>query len=279
RQLKYATKITDWETPHTIYGSLMKLAGDVFGCFGQIPCCCCFANPMKVVEQGTVGLIKRFGQAIEIVDPGLHEINVMTDSLQKVDIRMQVVDMPRQMVLTKDNIQVNIDTVLYYQVKDPYVSAFMISNVRMALVERTQTVMRQIFGLRTLQECIEMRESIANAMTQHMQGPAADWGVHVSSILIKDLTLSPDLVESLSAVAKQKRIGESKVIAAEAEVAAAELMRKAADVLDSEAAMSFRFLDTLKHISATPGTRLVFVPAGAEGQRVVAEARMPEAMM
>ncbi|KAI9219127.1 hypothetical protein BC828DRAFT_349702 [Blastocladiella britannica] len=244
------------------YGFLVATVGDVMGFLGSIPCVFCCPNPYKVVEQGSVGVIKRFGEAMTMVDPGLYKVNVMTDKLQKVDIRLQVVDMPRQLVLTKDNIQATIDTVLYYQVHDPYVVTYLVANVRQALVERTQTVLRQIFGTRTLQECIEMRETIAHDIQAIIAAPAAAWGVKVNSILIKDMTLAQDLQESLSAAAKQKRIGESKIIAAEAEVLAAQLMRQAADALDSQAAMQIRFLETLKAVSATPGTKIVFVPPG-----------------
>jgi erythrocyte band 7 integral membrane protein len=122
---------------------------------------------------------------------------------------------------------------LYWQVVDPYVSVFKVQNVRSALIERTQTTLRLVLGARTLQDCIENRSTLAHEIEHIIEEPARQWGVKIESILIKDLQFSEDLQQNLSAAAKQKRIGESKVIAAQAEVDAARLMREASDILNT----------------------------------------------
>ena len=109
--------------------------------------------------------------------------------------------------MTKDNVTVNIDSVLYYRVMDPYVATFLVQDVRKALVERTQTTLRHILGTRTLQDFIENRDTIAHEIEQIISAPAESWGVEIESILIKDLQFSPELMETLSAAAKSKRIG------------------------------------------------------------------------
>jgi erythrocyte band 7 integral membrane protein len=249
-------------TNHGFYETMMSTIGGVLGFFGSIPCCFCCPNPYVQVDQGQVGLVQRFGKVQQIVDPGLHGINVVTDKIRRVDLRLQVEHMPRQVVLTKDNVNVDIDAVLYWRIVDPYVSSFMVNNVRNALMERTQSVLRQIFGARTIQEAIELRETIAHEIEAIIAGPAREWGVTVDSILIKDLTLGKELLDSLSAAAKQRRIGESKVIAAEAEIQAAQLMRKAADILSSDAAMNIRYLETMAAMARTSGSKVIFMPAG-----------------
>ncbi|ORZ34311.1 hypothetical protein BCR44DRAFT_120519 [Catenaria anguillulae PL171] len=279
RQQSYAQEIAITPTQHGFYEGMMSTIGSVIGFFGSIPCCVICPNPFRQVDQGQVGLISRWGKCQRMVDPGLYQINLMTDSIQKVDIRLQVVEMPRQFVLTKDNVSLNIDSVLYFRVSDPYVATFLVSNVRAALIERTQTTLRQIFGMRTLQECIELRETIAHEIESLIRTPAIEWGCEVESILIKDLVLSPELLESLSAAAKQKRIGESKVIAAEAEIQAAQLMRKAADILASDAAMNIRYLETMQNMAKTSGAKVIFMPVPHGGQGVSGSGSANDTMM
>lgn len=100
----------------------------------------------------------------------------------------------------------------------PHKAAFGISNVRQALVERTQTTLRHVVGARVLQDVIERREEIAQSIGEIIEDVAAGWGVQVESMLIKDIIFSQDLQDSLSMAAQSKRIGESKIIAAKAEV-------------------------------------------------------------
>ena len=97
--------------------------------------------------------------------------------------------------MTKDNVYVTIDSVLYWHVIDPYSAAYIVSDVRKALVERTQTTLRAILGSRTLQESIENRDSIAHEIERIISEPAKEWGIRVESILIKDITFSKDLQE------------------------------------------------------------------------------------
>lgn len=175
---------------------------------------------------------------------------------------MQVQDIPRQIVLTKDNVSVDIDSVLYWEIVDPFTATFLVNDVQRALTDRTQTTLRQIIGNRTLQDMIENRDAVGNEIRDVIDRVSETWGVSVESILIKDIQLSPEILASISAAASQQRIGESKVIAAQAEVNAAALMREAADILNSPAAMQIRYLDTLQNMSKNAGTKVIFLPTG-----------------
>ncbi|CAG8542058.1 16881_t:CDS:2 [Rhizophagus irregularis] len=141
-----------------------------------------------------------------------------------------------------------------------YDKVFGIADVRKALIERTQTTLRHTLGTRVLQDCIENREAIAYEIKEIIDEPASNWGVKVESILIKDIEFSRELQESLSSAAQAKRIGESKVIAAQAEVDAAKLMRQAAELLNSPAAMQIRYLETMSSMSKASGTKVIFMP-------------------
>jgi len=259
-QPSYAAKFPIQDNPHTFYGGMLNFLGAFCGFIGSIPICPCFPNPYKKVEQGYVGLISQFGKFYKFVDPGLVKINVFTEDIIRVDIKIQITEIPHQFIMTKDNVYVQIYSVIYWHVINPYKSIFGIADVRKALIERTQTTLRHTLGTRVLQDCIENREAIAYEIKEIIDEPASNWGVKVESILIKDIEFSRELQESLSSAAQAKRIGESKVIAAQAEVDAAKLMRQAAELLNSPAAMQIRYLETMSSMSKASGTKVIFMP-------------------
>lgn len=172
---------------------------------------------------------------------------------------------PRQNVQTKDNVSVEVDSVISWHVVSPYRAAFGINNLSYALVERAQTTLRQVVGGRVLQSVISDREGLAQEVAEIVDATAEKWGVAIESILLKDINFSVELQQSLSSAATQKRIGESKVIAARAEVDAAKLMRQAADILASPAAMQIRQLEALQTMARSAGSKVVFVPMNLSG--------------
>ncbi|KAF9582148.1 hypothetical protein BGW38_000584 [Lunasporangiospora selenospora] len=263
-QRSFAAEYSPDDDNHGIYGALMNWAGEILGALGSIPCCICFPNPYKAswasVTQGHVGLITRFGKFYKIVDPGLTKINPVTETMIKVDIKIQIADIPQQVIMTKDNVNVQIDSVLYWHVISPSQSVFGVSNVESALIERTQTTLRHILGTRVLQELIENREAIGEEIQEVIDAPSRVWGVKVESVLIKDITFSKELQESLSSAAQAKRMAESKVIGAQAEVDSAKLMRAAADILNTPAAMQIRYLETMTNMAKGSNTRVIFMP-------------------
>ncbi|OQD61084.1 hypothetical protein PENPOL_c018G06110 [Penicillium polonicum] len=265
-QPKYAHQINhadDNPDAHGWYAGLIHSLGECIGFFGAIPCCICCPNPFKPVDQGAVGLISRFGRFERSVDPGLVKINPLSEHIITVDVKIQIVEVPRQVCMTKDNVTLNLTSVIYYQVVSPHKTAFGISNVRQALIERTQTTLRHVIGARVLQDVIERREEIAQSTSEIIEEVASGWGVKVESMLIKDIIFSNDLQDSLSMAAQSKRIGESKVIAARAEVESAKLMRQAADILSSAPAMQIRYLEAMQAMAKTANSKVIFLPGVA----------------
>jgi erythrocyte band 7 integral membrane protein len=153
-------------------------------------------------------------------------LNALSENLTTVDVKIQIVEVPRQVCMTKDNVTLNLTSVIYYHITSPHKAAFGITNLQTALIERTQTTLRHVVGARVLQDVTERREEIAQSIHEIIEGVATGWGVQVESMLIKDIIFSNDLQDSLSMAAQAKRIGESKVIAARAEVESAKLMRQ-----------------------------------------------------
>ncbi|KAF9957367.1 hypothetical protein BGZ70_009533 [Mortierella alpina] len=237
-QQSFAQEFSPDDENHGVYGSLMNTAGSIIGALGSIPCCVCCPNPYKSVSQG------------------------------HVDIKIQIADIPQQVIMTKDNVNVQIDSVLYWHIINPSQSVFGVSNVQAALIERTQTTLRHILGMRVLQELIENREAIGEEIQEVIDAPARNWGVKVESVLIKDITFSKELQESLSSAAQAKRMAESKVIGAQAEVDSAKLMRAAADILNTPAAMQIRYLETMTSMAKGSNTRVIFMPTQQSGNEM-----------
>jgi len=258
-QPSYAQDLGLGEVTHGIYGSLLNGLGTIMGLCGMVPCCPA-PNPFREVQQGSVGLVSRFGQFYKSVDPGLVQVNVCTESLKIVDVKIQISPIGRQSVITRDNVNVEIDSVIYFQICNPYRSAFGITDLRQALIERAQTTLRHVVGARAVQSVVTEREAIAFEIAEIVGDVADKWGVAIEGILIKDIIFSPEVSASLSSAAQQKRLGESKVIAARAEVDSARLMRQAADILASPAAMQIRQLEALQTMAKSGNSKVIFVP-------------------
>ncbi|KAF5127318.1 putative band 7 family protein [Metarhizium anisopliae] len=263
-QESYA-RVVDAETsPKGWYGNMINTLGAIIGTMGAIPCCIICPNPYKDVHQGNVGLVTKFGRFYKAADPGLVKINPLSERLIQIDVKIQIAEVPEQICMTKDNVTLRLTSVIYYHIVAPHKAAFGISNVRQALMERTQTTLRHVVGARVLQDVIERREEIARPIGEIIEDVAAGWGVQVESMLIKDIIFSQDLQESLSMAAQSKRIGESKVIAAKAEVESAKLMRQAADILSSAPAMQIRYLEAMQAMAKSADGKIIFLPGPSQ---------------
>ncbi|KLU91508.1 erythrocyte band 7 integral membrane protein [Magnaporthiopsis poae ATCC 64411] len=237
-QKSYASIVGEDSNPKGFYGIMVNAFGTIIGTLGAIPCCICCPNPYKNVQQGNVGLVTKFGRFYKAVDPGLVKINPLSERLVQVDVKIQIVEVPKQVCMTKDNVTLNLTSVIYYHIVSPHKAAFGIAN-----------------------DVIERREEIAQSIGEIIEDVAADWGVQVESMLIKDIIFSQELQESLSMAAQSKRIGESKIIAAKAEVESAKLMRQAADILSSAPAMQIRYLEAMQAMAKTANSKVIFLPA------------------
>lgn len=258
-QKSYASEIQDPD-PKNWYGYLINGLGTIIGTMGAIPCCVICPNPFKTVEQGNVGLVTTFGKLYKTVDPGLVRVNPLSEKLIQVDVKIQIVEVPQQVCMTKDNVTVQVTSVVYYHIVSPHKTAFGITDVKQALIERTQTTLRHVIGARELQDVIERREEIAQSIGEIIEDVAAEWGVAVESMLIKDIIFSRELQDSLSMAAQSRRLGDSKIIAARAEVEAATLMRQAADILSSAPAMQIRYLEAMQAMAKSANSKVIFLP-------------------
>lgn len=223
-------------------------------------------GPYKEVRQGTAGILLEFGRFIKTVGPGWQYVNPYSQQLIIVSLTTLVIEITPQSVVTKDNVNIIIEGVVYYRIIDPFKSQFRVANVHASVIELTHSVLRDVFGKQTLQECLEHRTEIGKQIKALVEEPSSAWGIVIESMLIKDIRFSEELQVTLSAAAKAKRLAESKIITAEAEVKSAELMRKAADILASDAAMQIRYLDTLTSLAKSNNTKVIFMPLESNSQ-------------
>lgn len=248
------------------YQNFVSSLGRMFGCCG-IFCPLC-TNPYKTVPAGEVGLVQTFGALSRTIEPGSSYVNTWAEKLTRVSVKINIRDIPAQSCFTRDNVSVTITSVVYYNIIDPQKAVFSIDNIHEAIIERTQTTLRDVIGNRVLQDVVEKRDEIAESIEQIIAKTAFDWGVNIESILIKDLTLPEKVKASLSMAAEAKRIGEGKIINAKAEVESAKLMRKAADILASKPAMQIRYLDAMQNMAKSSGSRVIFMPSAGEIEKM-----------
>lgn len=223
--------------------------------------CCCCKSPYHNVQEGTVGVVQKFGKFSKLYSPGLYYVNPCTETMTFVDKRERIMDIRRQVCMTRDNIAVIVDAVVYYQVEDTYKSLFSVYNLPFSLTELSRTSLRDVFGMVTLQESLEDRDKVAERLKVLMDEATANWGVDVTRCLIQEILFTEDLQRSLATAATAKRLAESKIIGAQADVQSARLMRSAADLLNTPAAMQVRYLEAIKDVSKAANPKVVFFPA------------------
>lgn len=240
------------------YRACLWGCGNFMGCLGSAFCCLC--APYKQVEQGSVGIVKRFGRFNRLINPGLHKIVPCAEELREIDMRLCVFDLQRQKMMTHDNLSVDIDIVLRYKIRDPMRAVFEVANVHSTVEQFAYTTLRTIIGAHELQDLLANRAQIAGEIADAVKHQAIAWGVHIDAIDIKDVHLPRETEYALSAAAVAERTASAKIISARADVQAAELMRQASDVLNTPAAMQIRFLDNLSKLATSPNAKVVFMP-------------------
>ena len=246
------------------YEQCLGCCGGFFGFWRTwCPCVCfCCEYPYQTVNQSEYGLIQRFGKYVQTVKAGLHYVNPCTERIKKFDGRIAIIDLQKQFIISRDNISLNLDATVYYQVFDAKKAHYKIENFSEAISAVVYAILKTICGQHVFQDFLDRRDVIdAEIKSQVGESLTADWGVSIHEIFIKDVRLAGDVESYLSAAARERRKAERKIISAKADVEAAKLMREAADVLDNKAAMQIRYLDTIVNVSkAMANPKVIFMP-------------------
>ncbi|GHF23347.1 peptidase [Amycolatopsis deserti] len=217
------------------------------------------ATSVRVVRQYERGLVFRFGRVRPAVrEPGLTLLLPGADRLQKVNMQIITLPVPAQEGITRDNVTVRVDAVVYFKVIDPVVAAVNVQDYRFAVGQVAQTSLRSIIGKSDLDDLLSNRERLNQGLELMIDSPALDWGVHIDRVEIKDVALPESMKRSMSRQAEAERERRARVISADGELQASHKLSEAAGIMaDTPAALQLRLLETVVQVAAEKNSTLV----------------------
>jgi regulator of protease activity HflC (stomatin/prohibitin superfamily) len=214
---------------------------------------------VKIVAEYERGVIFRLGRLIGAKGPGLFLIIPFVDRMVKVDLRVITMDVPSQEVITRDNVTVRVNAVVYFRVVDPESSVVKVLDHIRATSQISQTTLRNVLGQSDLDELLTQREKLNQALQKIIDEHTDPWGVKVSTVEIKEVELAEEMKRSMAAQAEAERERRAKIIHAEGEFQASEKLAQAAAVIGREpAAIQLRFLSTLTEIATEKNSTILF---------------------
>jgi regulator of protease activity HflC (stomatin/prohibitin superfamily) len=237
----------------------------------------------RVVRQIERGVVYRLGRAqTEVRRPGLTMLVPFVDRMTKVNVQVVTMPVPAQEGITRDNVTVRVDAVVYFRVIDPWRAAVVVEDYKFAILQVAQTSLRSIIGKSELDDLLASREKLNEGLEIMMDSPAAGWGVEIDRVEIKDVALPETMKRSMSRQAEAERERRSRVITADGELQASEKLSQAAQVMSaSPAALQLRLLQTMVEVAAERNSTLVlpfpvemlrFFEAAARGEAIVPSA-------
>jgi regulator of protease activity HflC (stomatin/prohibitin superfamily) len=214
---------------------------------------------IRIVQEYERGVIFRLGRVVGARGPGLFFIIPFIERMIKVDLRTVTLDVPAQEAITRDNVTVKVNAVVYFRVVDPVSAVVQIEDYRRATWQIGQTSLRNVIGQSMMDQILQDREAI-NAQLQHIIDEATEpWGVKVSIVEIKDVELNSQMIRAMARQAEAERERRAKVIHAEGELQASQQLAEAARVMSQEpGAMTLRYLQTLMEIGVEQNTTTIF---------------------
>jgi regulator of protease activity HflC (stomatin/prohibitin superfamily) len=214
---------------------------------------------IKQINQYQQGVRFTLGKFSGIMHPGWRLVIPVFQSYQRIDMRIRTVDVPGQEAITRDNISVNVNAVLYYKVRDAEKAIIKVEDFFFAVSQLAQTTMRNIIGEVNLDELLSNREEIANKIKNIVDRATDIWGIEVRSVELKDVVLPEEMKRVIGKQAEAEREKRAVIIKAEGEFIAATNLAKAADILaQSRGALHLRTLNTLNNLSSDKSNTVVF---------------------
>jgi regulator of protease activity HflC (stomatin/prohibitin superfamily) len=214
---------------------------------------------IKIVNQYERGVKFTLGQFSGIMEPGLQFVIPVYQSWTRVDIRVNAIDVPKQDIMTRDNVSVMVNAVLYFRVADPQKAVLEIQDYYYATSQLAQTSMRNVVGSITLDALLGQRESTSGRIKEIVDTATDPWGIKVESVELKDIELPPDLIRVIGKAAEAEREKRAVIIKAEGELAASQNLVKAAKMLTSTAgALHIRTLQTVNNLANEKSNTIVY---------------------
>jgi regulator of protease activity HflC (stomatin/prohibitin superfamily) len=220
------------------------------------------SNSVKILREYERGVIFRLGRLVATKGPGLILLIPLVDRMVKVSLRTIVMDVPPQDVITKDNVSLKVNAVVYFRVIHAEKAIVEVEDYLGATSQLSQTTLRSILGQSHLDELLSEREKINHELQKIIDNQTEPWGIKVSNVEVKHVDLPPEMQRAMAKQAEAERERRAVIIASDGELKASENLRKAAECLSkSPAAIQLRVLQTIRDIAADPSEKIVlFMP-------------------
>jgi len=218
-----------------------------------------FPMAIKIVQEYERGVIFRLGRLVGARGPGLFFIIPIVERMVKIDLRIVTMDVPRQDVITQDNVTVKVDAVIYFRVTDPEDAVVKVVDFIRATSLVAQTTLRSVLGQSDLDELLSKREQVNQRLQEIIDEATEPWGVKVTLVEVRDVGLPPEMIRVISRQAEAERDRRAKVIHAMGEFEAAEKLAEAGKVMAATpATLQLRYLQTLTEISSERHSTVIF---------------------
>ena len=217
------------------------------------------AQNIRVIKQFERGVVFRFGRVqAGVRQPGLTMLIPIVDRLHKVNMQIITLPVPAQDGITRDNVTVRVDAVIYFKVEDPVRAAVDVQDYMSAIGQVAQTSLRSIIGKSNLDDLLSNRERLNQGLELMIDSPALGWGIHIDRVEIKDVALPDSMKRSIARQAEAERERRARVITADGELQASEKLAQAAEVMSEQpAALQLRLLQTVVEVAAEKNSTLV----------------------
>ena len=217
------------------------------------------SSMVKVLKEYERGVVFRLGRVIGAKGPGLIILIPLLDRMQKVPLRTVANDVPPQDVITRDNVSVKVNAVIYFRVLDPVKAVVQVEDYLYATSQIAQTSLRSILGEIELDDLLTKREEINHRLQAVIDAQSDPWGIKVSSVEVKHVDLPQEMQRAMARQAEAERERRAKIIAAEGEFQAAARLADAAELIAKEpTALQLRFLQTLTEVSTENSSTVIF---------------------
>jgi len=215
---------------------------------------------VRIVTEYERGVLYRLGRMSAILEPGLNLVFPLgIDLVRKLDMRTFTIDVPKQEVITKDNVPVLVDAVVYFNIFDPALAANKVADYALSTSLLSQTILRSVLGQHELDEMLQKRAELGVKLQQLLDEATDPWGIKVTAVEIKAVELAETMKRAIARQAEAERERRAKVIAAEGELQASEKLSQAAGVMSTEpAALQLRYLQTLTEIAVEKNSTIIF---------------------
>ncbi|MEM1688227.1 MAG: slipin family protein [Nanopusillaceae archaeon] len=205
---------------------------------------------LRVANEYERAVILRLGRFIDVRGPGLFFIIPIIEKSIKVDTRVRTIDVPKQRVITKDNVSIEVDAVVYFRVQDPVKAVLAVENYYYATGLLAQTILRDVLGQEELDNILSKREELNEKLRSILDKATDEWGIKVTSVTIKDIILPETLLRALAKQAEAEREKKARIIVAEGELIASKNLIEAAKLIEKHPiALRLRELQTLVEIA------------------------------